>query len=203
MTRNDRDKSSAELEALYREHGDAEPPEGLDRIVRARAERAAESGRRRLAPWIGGVATASVAVVAVAIVLNQSPQPTALQPPETAPQSEAAPAADVQRRSARPAVEAASDRSAGFIAAPDEQGGPAAAAELPGPRDDVDADESLSAIRAQIDAGDCDAARRLLAAQRERDPDFQLPADLADALDAEASGPDARCKEDDPDDSGR
>lgn len=203
MTRNDRDKPSAELEALYREHGDAEPPEGLDRIIRARAERATESGRRRAAPWVGGVATASVAIVAVAIVLNQSPQPNELQPPETAPQPEAAPAADVQRRSARPAVEAASDRSAGFIAAPDEQGAPAAAAALSGPRDDVDAEEPLSAIREHIDAGDFDAARRLLAAQRERDPDFQLPADLADALDAEASGREARFDEDDPDDSGR
>lgn len=75
--RNDkrRDELDSRLEVLYREAGDVEPDAGLDRIVRARAEEAARTARSssRL-PWrLGGLVTASVAVLAIAVVLQQSP----------------------------------------------------------------------------------------------------------------------------------
>ncbi|MBS3744165.1 MAG: hypothetical protein KGY48_07455 [Wenzhouxiangellaceae bacterium] len=75
--RNDkrRDELDSRLEALYREAGDVEPDAGLDRIVRARAEEATRTGRSssRL-PWrLGGLVTASVGVLAIAVVLQQSP----------------------------------------------------------------------------------------------------------------------------------
>lgn len=68
------DMSKPELETLYREAGDVEPGSGLDRIVRARAAEASREARapRRL-PWVGGLVTASVAIVAIAVVLQQSP----------------------------------------------------------------------------------------------------------------------------------
>lgn len=74
--RNDR-----KLETLYREAGDVEPDAGLDRIIRARADEAA--GRARSPsriPWLGGLVTASVAIVAIAVVLQQTPP--VRQPPE-------------------------------------------------------------------------------------------------------------------------
>lgn len=74
MTEHRNDKQDARLEALYREAGDVEPDAGLDRIIRARADEAAGSHRSssRL-PWLGGLVTASVAIVAIAVVLQQSP----------------------------------------------------------------------------------------------------------------------------------
>lgn len=63
-----------ELQALYREAGDAEPDSGLDRIIRARADEAGRDRRtsNRL-PWLSGLVTASVAIVAISVVLQQSP----------------------------------------------------------------------------------------------------------------------------------
>ncbi len=79
MTEHRNDKRRGELdsrlEALYREAGDVEPDAGLDRIVRARADEAVRTGRSssRL-PWrLGGLVTASVGVLAIAVVLQQSP----------------------------------------------------------------------------------------------------------------------------------
>lgn len=68
------DMPDAELEALYREAGDVEPRPGLDRMIRARAEEASRNRHvsRRL-PWLGGLATASVAIVAIAVVMQQTP----------------------------------------------------------------------------------------------------------------------------------
>ena len=74
MTEQRNDKHDARLEALYREAGEAEPDAGLDRIIRARADEAVRVGRsaNRL-PWLGGLVTASVAIVAIAVVLQQTP----------------------------------------------------------------------------------------------------------------------------------
>lgn len=79
MTEHRNDKRRGELdsrlEALYREAGDVEPDAGLDRIVRARADEAVRTSRSssRL-PWrLGGLVTASVGVLAIALVLQQSP----------------------------------------------------------------------------------------------------------------------------------
>ena len=92
MNHRKRDLHDPELEVLYRQAGDVEPEAGLDRIVRARAEQTrrerAPSGRL---PWLGGLVTASVAVVAIAVVLQQIPPgesgpetigPTELREPE-------------------------------------------------------------------------------------------------------------------------
>jgi hypothetical protein len=63
------------LERLYRDQAPIEPPAGLDRMIRARAEQALEQDRRvRPLPWMGGVATAAVLVLAVAVVI-QMPEP--------------------------------------------------------------------------------------------------------------------------------
>jgi len=63
------------LERLYRDQEPIEPPAGLDRMIRARAEQALEQGRRvRPLPWMGGLATAAVLVLAVTVVI-QMPEP--------------------------------------------------------------------------------------------------------------------------------
>ena len=87
MTEQRNDKHDAALEALYRETGDVEPDAGLDRIIRVRADESSRSGRssNRL-PWLGGLVTASVAIVAVAVVLQQAP-PGSPPPESFAPQT--------------------------------------------------------------------------------------------------------------------
>ena len=74
MTEQRKDGNDGRLETLYRQAGDVEPEAGLDRIIRARAEEAVGSRRssNRL-PWLGGLATASVAIIAIAVVLQQAP----------------------------------------------------------------------------------------------------------------------------------
>jgi len=80
--RNDR-----KLATLYRQAGDVEPDAGLDRIIRARASEAVLTRRssNRL-PWLGGLVTASVAIVAIAVVLQQAP-PGERLPESLAPQA--------------------------------------------------------------------------------------------------------------------
>lgn len=72
--KSDAGNNDAKLEALYRQARDVEPDAGLDRMIRARAEEASGAGRssNRL-PWLGGLVTASVAIVAIAVVLQQAP----------------------------------------------------------------------------------------------------------------------------------
>ena len=74
MTEHGNDKHDTRLEALYREAGDVEPDAGLDRIIRARADEAVRVGRssNRLT-WLGGLVTASVSIIAIAVVLQQAP----------------------------------------------------------------------------------------------------------------------------------
>ncbi|MEX2499367.1 MAG: hypothetical protein WD397_10895 [Wenzhouxiangellaceae bacterium] len=89
MNERSHDKQTRELQALYREAGDVEPETGLDRIVRARADQASRDRRPagRL-PWLGGLVTASVAIIAIAVVLQQTPPgkpiPESLVPPAPA-----------------------------------------------------------------------------------------------------------------------
>jgi len=74
----------AELKALYERDGQVEPDAGLDRMIRARADEAvSQPARSRTLPWMGGLATAAVLVLAVGVVYQ-------IQPP-TAPQFEAEP----------------------------------------------------------------------------------------------------------------
>ena len=91
--RNDKDRDptvrASKLEALYSRAGDVEPDSGLDRIIRARADEATRGARSpgRI-PWLGGLVTASVAVVAIALVLQQTPPgepvPESLAPRDSA-----------------------------------------------------------------------------------------------------------------------
>lgn len=95
--RNDKDHDraarDARLKALYSRAGDVEPDSGLDRIVRARADEAVRARRssNRL-PWLGGLVTASVAVVAIAVMLQQTPPGEPL-PRTLAPQEPGGPEA--------------------------------------------------------------------------------------------------------------
>lgn len=74
MNQTPRPTAQTELDRLYSESGEVEPKAGLDRIVLARAEQAlTEPRRRKRQPWLTGLATASVALVALAVVLQQSP----------------------------------------------------------------------------------------------------------------------------------
>lgn len=89
----DRDAQDKRLATLYREAGDVEPDGGLDRIIRARADEAA--GRQRSTnrlPWLGGLVTASVAIVAIAVVVQQTP-PSQPSPEPGAPLERSAPEA--------------------------------------------------------------------------------------------------------------
>ena len=71
-TQSDQDR----LERLYQDQTPIEPPAGLDRMIRARAEQAIEEERRiKPLPLMGGLATAAVLVLAVAVVI-QMPEPT-------------------------------------------------------------------------------------------------------------------------------
>lgn len=71
---NGNDRRVDDLEALYRQTPDVAPDAGLDRIIRARADEAARTSRSsRRVPWLGGLVTASVAIVAIAVVMQQAP----------------------------------------------------------------------------------------------------------------------------------
>lgn len=68
------DKTESRLEALYREAGDIEPDAGLDRIIRARADESVRINSSPMKPpWLGGLITAAVAMVAIAVVMQQTP----------------------------------------------------------------------------------------------------------------------------------
>ena len=68
------DKMENRLESLYSQAGDVEPDAGLDRIIHARADESVRINRSPIKlPWLGGLVTASVAVVALAVVLQQAP----------------------------------------------------------------------------------------------------------------------------------
>lgn len=87
MTEQRNHMHDAGLEALYRTAGEVEPDGGLDRIIRARADEAARTRRAsNRVPWLGGLVTASVAIVAIAVLLQQTP-PGERLPESLAPQA--------------------------------------------------------------------------------------------------------------------
>lgn len=155
------------LDRLYQDQPPVEPPAGLDRMIRAQAEQAVDKDQRhRTLPWMGGLATAAVLVLAVTVVI-QMPEPRPDLPRSNLPSSESvspnsiessarqtatepAPVAAATRapsRSDRLEISESRARSAAFsdqaLAAP----APAADARSPAPaRDEVDgASESAEA----------------------------------------------------------
>lgn len=181
----------SELEALYHAHGNAEPDNGLDRIIRARAEQALDQSRkRRPAPWIAGLATAGALVLAIGLVLQQSPSPTPLMmdaetaapmaDQEAAPALRSAPlsmqrAADIARAPA-PAAEIMIDSAAFVVGSPEPPPGAV-----------------IVEIRALLAAGHTDQAQTLLDELLAREPALELPDDLGtlrvQADDAEPEAP--------------
>jgi hypothetical protein len=74
MNQKPKPTPQTELDRRYSESGDAEPAAGLDRMILARADQALGNARRaRRRPMLAGLATASVALVALAVVLQQTP----------------------------------------------------------------------------------------------------------------------------------
>lgn len=62
------------LAALYRKQPDLGPPADIDRVVLARAAESARRHKQRTpVRWIGAVATACVAVLAIGVVVRQMP----------------------------------------------------------------------------------------------------------------------------------
>lgn len=104
------------LEALYREHGEAEPDAGIDWRIRAQAHREARrSSLPRPAHWLGGAALAASLFVVVSVVTQMEP-PLPEFPETSRPQTEPAasrdPAAPAADRESRAPAEAARQRSA-------------------------------------------------------------------------------------------
>ncbi len=171
----------AELEAQYRAHGQAEPDAGLDRMIRARADQAlARSRPRRPAPWIAGLASAGALVLAVGLIVQQTPPapdmaPTA--PPAPGVSDDAAPALRSAPRPARSAAEP----QAGAARAPQAEAESAFMAELAETAPDAAARQLLE-IRELIAAGELKAAREQLETLKNERPELEIPEDLARAL---------------------
>lgn len=175
-----KDPGVGELEALYRAHGEAEPDSGLDRIIRARAEQALESSqRRRPRPWITGLATAGALFLAVGIIVQQAPPPTA---PETAPSTPAAAeesepalrsapmparsAAEIQSRSA-PVPQIAAESAALSILADVEPNTP---------------EQRLTEVRQLLAADKTAAAKEALQALQTDHPELDIAEELLQLL---------------------
>lgn len=115
MTTPPRPSTEAELHALYRDAGQAEPPPRIDRLIidAARAELCATEVRRRAwwTGWLAPVAVAAVAVVGLSLTLRlvddeerrllEERHAPASQP-ATSPRREAAPASPPLERAAEP-----------------------------------------------------------------------------------------------------
>ena len=207
MSPNEREKTTSELADLYTRHGeqdDIEPEAGLDRLIRARAEAAVEDSRsRRALPWIGGLATASVAIVAIAVVLQQSPtgeraesdvaidafSRQATESNDSVEPAAQAPLAEISRRARSAEQDLAGSPPVGFS----ERKSLAADRSLPelteAAEDRTDADPAealavdnperwLASIRQLVERGDIDKARRQLDRLQRAYPDFPLPEDI-------------------------
>jgi len=203
MNRNATEKPNSELDELYREAGDIGPDPGIDRIIRARAEQAATIPRPRRTAWLGGLATASVAVAVVAVVLQQAPGPESQ--PEAAPaeavrrmepsgiSSDAAepaaaeavrpgnvPARDVITTTERRALAAPASPESESVIVTGSRLREAAPSEA---QSKTMTDDALfEQLRALIDADRMDEARRLLEYNRELRPDIELPPDIREVL---------------------
>jgi len=109
MTTEPGDNGQDQLESLYREAGDVEPDSGIDRSIRARARVASgKTSRPGLGPWVGGLATASIALTVITLAIRQPP------PEPTAPVPQAQ-----QQRAEAAAPDAAFSDAAGRSAAPE------------------------------------------------------------------------------------
>jgi hypothetical protein len=208
MSSRDRDKTTDELASLYNRHrdDDIEPEAGLDRLIRARAEAATEAPRsNRSLPWVGGLATASLAIVALAVVLQQTPTDERHETDiATDALSRPAPASD------EPSPKAASNRQARVVdrkrsgsgeqrfksaerslpesgAAAVEETTEAVRAEAPA-ADADDPERWIAIIRALIDRGEIETARRQVDQLRKTNPEFQLPEDIGALLDPNEAG---------------
>lgn len=212
MTTRNNEHRERELESLYREAGDAEPSDGLDRIIRAHANQAAErTRRRRFAPWIGGLAAASVAIVAIALAIRQTPpdrlserlapdeataaddtQPGKSGGPSTGnapttrrqlPQPPTPPARSAAVRERGAAVDAEGGRSSQFAAeAPETTAGSEPSSPDGAAATKATAKEMLDAIEAALARGDSVQARTWARRLAERHPDHPLPEEVRSLL---------------------
>ena len=183
MNQRKRDMHDPELEALYRQAGDVEPEAGLDRIVRARAEQARrEQASPKRLPWLGGLVTASVAVVAIAVVLQQPPPgesgpetigPTELREPEAfmAP-SIAAPAEREESRAADRAGKANGNLQS--VASPQARLAPTHAPTAPESEAETRQNRSQLARDTEQQAGIAVEQYRVISADIADDPDRML-----------------------------
>lgn len=194
MNANDRDNSKSELEAIYRADRDVEPDPGLDRMIRARAEQASRNRRIWRPPvWVGGLATASVMIAVVTVVMQQPDAPSASREaaptmiesavePSAEAENFASPSPSSPQPAARSAAEPATEAAAGadrLRARPMADQQRASELRETGPSDPA---RALEAIRDALAAGRIESARERLQEFRARFPGHELPEDLARRL---------------------
>jgi len=207
MNHNATDNPNRELDELYREAGDVQPDPGIDRMIRARAEQAAERSQPRRTMWLGGLATASVAAVVLALTLRQAPGPESATPQTPSPDadSEASFGDHSRRMESRSARAAAPDIDSEFARLRPGEQADAIEAEPNDPP--VDPDRTVAArarvgeadleatqkeafspdalsdrLRRMIRAGQLDQARQLYREAAQLDPGLELPEDIGQAL---------------------
>jgi hypothetical protein len=161
----------------------AEPPELLDRAVLNAARRDLKPARRsKRLGWVGGFATAGIAVVALSLVLlqetPQSPPPAPLEMP-----AQEAPAADPAVRAApaaasSPQPEVMRDSVAGLRVKEEAQEELLESARKAAPA--LSPEEWLEQIQRLHERGDEEELARQLQAFRSTYPDYPLPENLRD-----------------------
>ncbi|MFP4275869.1 MAG: hypothetical protein ACLFQ2_00450 [Wenzhouxiangella sp.] len=179
MSKTPKSADMDKLQALYRQQAEAEPDSGLDRLIRARAEQALATSRRRgPAPWIAGLATAGALVLAIGIVVLQAPPPA---PEIVHPERSAAPLGEDSARALRSAPMSAQPQADAARAAP-AGAESALMAELAETAPEAAADD-LQEIRELLAAGQTEAARVRLEQLLENEPDLELPDEWRRLLD--------------------
>lgn len=179
MTESRNDKTDKRLETLYQRDSDIEPDAGLDRIIRARAAESVHASRSSVRPaWLGGVVTAAVAIVAVTVVLQQTPpgDPAAdsLIPQESAePEAFMAPSMGAQPEAAT--AGATSDSTLERVTVT----GSRITADEEAPESSETLIEKLQAL---IENERFKEARRLAEEAAELDPELSLPDEIRQAL---------------------
>jgi hypothetical protein len=185
------------VSAAWRDLEREQPPDMLDQAVLNSARRALEQrGKPRPFRWLGGLATAAVVVLAVAIVVHQERQGPVAPPPKTdgfgLERSVAEPARDARAR------EEVRDKAVA-VEARKKQVGTAAQAlasdspqllreqRAPAPSAALEEDAAPSPPEAWIErlqelkrAGRIEEMRAELAAFRQAYPDYPLPPELLD-----------------------
>lgn len=198
---SDKNQDLEWVERRWVSEENASPPDLLDQAVLNTARRAIPAKRKRPARWFGGLATASVALLAISLVFLQEPG----VPPEVevgdadstiAPAEESmiraapldekrqdavvAPAAAPLRKESFRAPEAASTDRTGVTAMADQ------AAEADSP---IDPDTWLEELLGLHEQGAYEALARELEAFRSVYPDFELPPALQDFAEQENKQP--------------